>query len=369
MQKQRMLFSSAQEICIDGLNSTQIGNELNARISSAVSEQRKQGQDMIVVLALQQENMGTADFQSIQGALEATIDAEQDKSSPRLTGAFVFDSDENARLSGTIENKVLWCPARAPDPVPPNAPRPKPNESQKHCEVQTSQTTLATLGPFSLGTIPILPTREAYLDFLNSYSKEQAGSMKDLTFLAPSQTPETQVVKLEKGKKKATFRNGEIFSARPEHAFSYCAPKGQNDNLVFRYSPTDQPRPLSSLAISHLAAPSPSYELGLSWSFPFLTRLTYETSLAGKATAFGASIPFGINNSSESFYGEQNWLKQTYDLSKTLVQCEENCNFPAFDSAGVYNVRKAWKELYTSICHEPLFPQGAPGQESDPYDP
>lgn len=369
MQKQRLLVEDdGTEVCLDGLDSQGAARELADAFSRELNEERAAGKDMVVSLAYHHDEESSAQWRSgIQIALAKVLTAEKAKSSPRLTGAFVFDSDGETTLGEDLKRLVLWCPAKKP-PRLKGKPIPPKDESQKACEVQPSLGTLAKLGPLSIAAIPIFPTRPQYLDYVKDYGAAQAGKMRALTFLAPSHTPATDVVALGEFA-QATFRDNETVQATREQGFSYCGTGEKTDPFVFRSSPTAIPQRLSELAVVHATEPSPSYEIGLQWEFPFLTRLRYEAVLAGSASAFGASFPFGIRNSTSEYYGESDWLKARHSLANVIVQCRRFCTHPPFDSAGVYNARLSWKSFHANVCDRSLRPVAAPGREESPYDP
>jgi hypothetical protein len=384
MQKQRLGLADEQvpDVCLDDVNAEALTERFAALLGDDVNARRAQGADMMAVVAFHHdETVSTGQdalSSALQAALSKVIAVERAKSSPRLTGAFVFDSDATVTLSDTLKREVLWCPAKERIRRLPNgAPPPVPTESQEACEVLPGSGTLLTLGPLSLGTIPILPTRESYLNFIKTYSAEQAGRMKSMTFLAPTRTAQTEVV-FEGDYGQVTFRDGEVITATAEQAFSYCTPDDGGDAYRFRAQRTGiggisgSPRsgsPLGRLPESHRAAPATTYDLGLAWDFPFLTRLQYEAVLSGAAKVFGAAVPFGVRNSASSEYGEKSWLKTKHNLRNVLVQCERFCTHPPFDSAGVYNVRLSWRDYYAGVCHAPKQAEGGAGQEGSPYDP
>ena len=114
-------------------------------------------------------------------------------------------------------------------------------------------------------------------------------------------------------------------------------------------------------------SPAPQYQLGLFWDFPFLLRLQYEVVIAGAASAYSLTVPFGLSLSSQAYYGANLWQAQSFDLSTVLLQCTRFCNDPTFDSAGVYQVLAPFDRIYQNQCYRPLYP--APGDGGFPLDP
>jgi hypothetical protein len=194
------------------------------------------------------------------------------------------------------------------------------------------------------------------LNFIDKYSDDQAGHTVSLTFLAPERTPSSENVRVgDFG--VATFFNNEAVSAAPEDAFSYCAGGDpRSEAVVFRLAPGEDPLPLSALPEIHQAAPQLSYALGLLWDFPYLSRLEYELTIAGAASAFSLTVPFGISSTSEKYFGTELWSSGDFPLANTLTQCTRFCDHPTFDSAGVYQVQAHFRGTYGDTCYRPLYP-------------
>jgi hypothetical protein len=191
--------------------------------------------------------------------------------------------------------------------------------------------------------------------------------MRELLFLAPERTPISQNVEIgDFG--VATFFNNEILTAAPGDAFSYCRSEDPRVSaVVFRTELTPDPLPLELLPEAHEAVPQSSYELGLLWDFPFLLRLQYEVVIAGAASAFSLTVPFGITTSDEAYYGTELWQGGEFPLSNTLLQCTRFCDHPTFDSAGVYNVGTSFRGSFRKQCYRPRYP--VPSDGGFPLDP
>jgi hypothetical protein len=297
----------------------------------------------------------------LEQALEAALVPELGKSSPRVSGAFVFDSYAFTPTRPATSRLVLWCPANLGDDLDQI-----PDTSARQCPLLPDLPDLR-LGPFRVGNLPILPTRAQYLTFIQKYSDAQAGTMKELTFLAPERTPISQNVDLG-GFGVGTFFNNESITAQPEDAFSFC-PGGSPfaSAVIFRFPGLPDAAPLQALPQVHAAFPQPQYFLGLAWDFPFLTRAKYEVVIAGSATAFSLTVPFGVGIASQSYYGNQLWQEPNIPLAQTLLQCTRFCDAPTFDSAGVYNVTAQFRSAYQNQCYRPIFPE--PGDGGFPHDP
>jgi hypothetical protein len=103
------------------------------------------------------------------------------------------------------------------------------------------------------------------------------------------------------------------------------------------------------------------------WEFPYLLRMEYKASVAGAISAFGFSVPFGLNSEAESYYGSAMWTVDEFSLENNLVQCDRYCDHATFDSAGVYHVTDDFRSTYADTCYLPDYP--APGDHGFPLDP
>lgn len=361
MQVQRLLLENSPEICIDDWRAPDFADQLATRLRARIDEVRAQGRDMVLSLSLHHDDASGQLAGRIEAALEQILTFERDKSTPRVSGAFVFDSMGYAVVRTPLKHLVLWCPAELEDDLDTLPPA-----AQRSCPLLPDNPDL-NLGPFRFSALPILPTRAQYLTFIGKYSEGQAGKMRELLFLAPERTPISQNVQVGDFA-VATFFNNELLTAAPDDAFSYCRSEDARVSaVVFRTALSPDPVPLQLLPELHHEAPQSSYALGLLWDFPFLLRLEYEFIVAGAASAFSLTVPFGISSSSEAYYGTELWQGGEFPLSNTLLLCTRFCDHPTFDSAGVYNVGTSFRESYRQQCYRPRYP--APGDGGFPLDP
>ncbi|HEX8819581.1 MAG TPA: hypothetical protein VF794_06620 [Archangium sp.] len=356
IQVQRLLLAGAPEICIDNWRTTDFAAELAARFRARIDEVRAQGQDMVLTLALHHDEPSGKLADVIEQALEQTLTYERDKSSPRVSGAFVFDSFAHTLGRAPLKSLVLWCPANLDvDDLDQIS-----DQSQHSCALLPDIPDIK-LGPFRLNTLPILPTRAQYLRFVEKYSEAQAGHMRGLQFLAPERTPISENIQVgDFG--LITFFNNETLTAAPSDVFSHCMSGNPlASHVVFRSPLSPDPLPLETLPELHEATPQPAYALGLLWEFPFLTRLEYEFFIAGTASAYSLTVPFGIPTKETEDYGAKMWLENEFPLDATLLQCTRFCDHPTFDSGGVYNVTLGFRASYLNQCYAPRYPVPADG--------
>ncbi|MCK6506935.1 hypothetical protein L6R53_26785 [Myxococcota bacterium] len=378
MQRQRLQMEDLEPTCIDQWDQDGFAERLASRFAQEIEATRALGSDMVLVVGLHRDDEGVAEV--VEQALALVVPPERDKTSPRVAGAFVFDSLVRA-VADELAPTTLWCPASAWSE----------RVSTVGCAVLPDEATLE-LGPLTIGALPVLPSREQYLDFLETWPEGYAGQVDALTLRAPEFSATSQHVDLgEYG--AVTFLDGEAVDAEPTQAFSWC-PSAEAAPVLFR-SPFMQTQAfqdavsqacedgqlseeeclvaeqgmltLDWLAPWHNANPEARYELGLYWDFPFLLRMDYTTWAAGSVSAFGLSIPFGLAEPGQTWLGTQTWLAESFDLSEVVTRCSRYCDHPTFDAAGVYNVTAPFRETYVSSCYGPTYP--APGDGGFPDDP
>lgn len=383
MQRQRLQMEDTPTTCTDDWQQDGFVEDLVARMSSAVAGARPGGEDMVLVVGLHQDEPGLA--RAVEDALAEVVPQERHQSTPRLAGAFVFDSDARGLSLPALAPATLWCPADIDfDSTVPDA-------SVRTCAIAPDNPNFE-LGPFTFGTIPILPDRDGYLTFLQDYTEAQAGEVLSLRYRVPEFAATSDHVDLgEFG--VVTFLNDERISAQEDHAFSHC-PTRDAPPVVFRSEIMQSEEFLALLAEAcdagevpqqlceaegtglltldllpqwHRTLGESDYELGLYWDFPFLLRMRFETVAAGNVSAFGLTVPFGLASNGRQFLGTTVWQADEFELEDRLAQCTRFCGHPTFDNAGVYHPRQTFTSRYARTCYRPDHPR--PGDGGFPRDP
>lgn len=382
MQRQRLQLGNIPVTCIDDWEEEGFEEGLTVLFREAIEDRRTLGQDMVLVIGLHRREDGVAEM--LERVLRELVPPERAGSTPRLAGAFVFDSEGFSQNLPRVAQSTLWCPAGLGLDQFPDA-------SGFTCPVKFDLP-IPPLGPLSFDTLPILPNRDDYLEFLQTYSESQAGSVELVRYLTPEFTPTSDHV--DNGFfGVATFLNGEQISAENQDAFSYCEQE-EGVPIVFRSPLMESPLftnlielqcltgelpadfcvnaaqgllPLSWLPFWHNVARESDYQIGLNWDFPFLMRVNYRAVLGGAVSAFGFSVPFGFGQSSEGYFGTPFWLADEFPMEDELLQCTAFCSNPTFDGAGVYNVLDRFRSTYSDRCYRPNYP--SPGDSGFPLDP
>lgn len=364
MQRQRILGAAVEPICIDDWMRDGIEDRLVTRIREDIDRVRADGSDMIVVIGIHH------DTPTIRAPIEAAIARimvdEEQRNTPRMAGAFVFDSYGHTVDDAVVGRTTVWCPALIDRDIEDEEDLLDLGLSSFACAVpDPALPTSLGLGPFDLGVLPILPTRSRYLDFINTFSEDQAGTVKDLIFRVPERPASAQHFEVPPFG-SATFFNDEVISADNDDAFSFC----ENDEyigFVFRTPLTPDVLPVQVLPAWHSQTKEGTYRLGLVWEFPFLMRIEYEVIASLAVSAFSATLPLGLGFDAEDMLGSQLWMAERFPMEKTLTQCRRFCPHPTFDSAGVYQVRQLFDPDYAETCYAPVYPmRGDSGFPRDP---
>lgn len=381
MQRQRLLVGDLAPICTEDWDSPGFVDALVVAFTDAIEAARPDGEDMVLVVGLHQDEAGVAE--AVQEALAEVVPEERLRASPRLVGAFVFDSDGDGLGLSELARSTLWCPTTATGSDVSTA--------SLTCAIAPDNPDLE-LGPFSFGMLPILPSREMYLEFIDTYSEAQAGEVTSLSFRTPEFATTSDHVDVG-DYAVVSFLNDELVSADAEDAFSHCVTEEQ-PFVVFRSEALQSDAfqaqiaqactdgtlaeelcvfaalgmlPVEMLPEWHDMAREGSYELGLAWDFPFLLHVEFETYVAGSVTAFGLSVPFGVAANGESYLATAMWTTDVFSLERELTQCTRFCDHPTFDSAGVYQVSLPFRSTYANSCYVPDFPEV--GDSGFPLDP
>ena len=376
MQRQRLLLGPLPTTCTDDWQQPGWYESLVVELREEVERTRVLGDDMVLVIGLHHDDDALADL--LEDALDAIVPAERHRSSPRLAGAFVYDSTSHEVSLDSLAPVALWCPAELPLAELPDV-------SARSCPTLPDEPEL-DLGPLSFGTLPVFPNRDEYLEFLDDFGKRQAGEMLEQRFRVPEFAATSDHVDLgDFG--VVTFLNGEAISSDADDAFSFCLPE-EPAPIIARSTLMEVPvvrdaiiqgcrsgqlppgvcevgrtglLPIEALPDWHDLAGEDAYELGLFWDFPFLLRLEYEARVAGSVTALGFTVPFGLGTPTEAFYGAQTWLDDEFSLTDVLTQCRRWCDHPTFDGAGVYQLGDSFWPSYAQRCYRPAFPQRGDG--------
>ncbi len=379
MQRQRLGLGDLAPICVDDVGDAGFTERLIVALTDAVEAERPAGNDMVLVIGVHQDDDRVSE--ALEEALSAILPEERHRSSPRLAGAFVFDSVAYSLSGSVLGPSTLWCPASTAGATVGDIN----DASLRACAVAPDDLQIE-LGPFTFGTLPILPSRDAYLEFIEDFSENQAGEVTSYTIRTPEFSVTSEHTDLgDFG--VVTFLDDERINSAPDEAFSYCVTEDpwiiffRSDLLVSEAVQAilaqacelgqlpEETCALASLGLLPIALlpdwhqqfGEAGYKLGLFWDFPFLLHMEYQAVAAGSVAAFGFSVPFGLAADGEQYLGGALWTMDQFAVDKQLTQCTRFCDHPTFDSAGVYHVTDSFTATYGSTCYRPSYPETADG--------
>jgi hypothetical protein len=352
MQIQRLLVAGEPVICIDDFLAIGFSDRLTSTFKTRIDERRTEGKDMVLVLVLNHDDTTGRLARNLEAALDRVLVPERDKSSPRVSGAIIFDSTARKVVSTTLKQLVLWCPSVARSPFDLDAD----SQSDRDCPVVPDQPDLV-LGPFKLNQLPVLPTRQQYETFVKKYSAAQTGSMKKITYKAPERSAVSENIPVGEFGVITKFNN-ETITAAPEDAFSFCPSEdpAASRTVVQAVGSPGTIVQLQSLPQLHRQSPFTIYALGLAWESPFLIFAEYETRSAIAASVATFTVPFGIVGTAERYFGAEQWKRDLFPLADALAQCTRYCDHPTFDSSGVFQPGARFRDAFGDQCYRPKFP-------------
>jgi hypothetical protein len=354
MQIQRLLLAGEPEICIDDFLAAGFTARLESSFKTRIDQRRTEGNDMVLVIAIHHDDTTGRLGRLIEAALERVLVPERDKSSPRVSGAFLFDSAAYRLTSNRLKQLVLWCPSRLLSMFDLDT---VPSESERDCALVPDQPDLM-IGPLRLSQLPIQPTRQQFETFVMKYTTAQTGRMKKLVYRAPERSALSENIPVGEFGLITKFNN-ETISAAPTDAFSFCV---SDDPAADRtvVQPIGSPGTLvqlEALPELHKQLGFPLYALGLAWESPFLVFAEYETRTAIAASVATFTLPFGIVGTGERYFGAEQWKRDFFPLADALAQCTRYCDHPTFDSSGVYQPGARFRDAFGKQCYRPVFPQ------------
>lgn len=291
--------------------------------------------------------------QIVATTLQNKISEEQRLASPRLAGAFVYDSQAaNARPIAPGPG-VIWCPrlggdgsAGAPSEGSLNGANCTPTSGGR-----------VELGPFNfLVAMGPFPTMTAFLEYRARYGEEGRVGSPRLQMRAVHASEASQ-----SDGSSSTFLDGQSVTAAPGESVRFCRERDSSyllDSLAFRrQGAAAEPAMDVSQAQTLLARPAEAVVLnvGLRWSHPFFGALEYDSPIRGRV--FG-TIPIEDNVRSAQQFGDARWTRPRWDVGPLIQRCLRHCSHPYFDEAGVYQVQSAW--IAGRSCPQPKYPEPAP---------
>ncbi|MGA1355035.1 MAG: hypothetical protein ACO32I_09725, partial [Candidatus Limnocylindrus sp.] len=172
LQLQRMLMDESHSHCVDDFEDDNFWARISGLLRARLDEERSSGEDMALVIALQRADNNQLLPQRIAVALSEVMASEREKSSPRLAGIFVYDSDSYVGGSTGFQTTTLWCPSSfGGDDLDFIS-----DSGVRDCGL-SSELELPINDSLRISTLPVLPTRRQYETFVAKYGEQALGSM------------------------------------------------------------------------------------------------------------------------------------------------------------------------------------------------
>ncbi len=318
----------------------------NARIAHAAERH-----DFIFAVVMNHRlNSEFLAFQQIVAEeLNAIVATEFFKISPRLAGAFVYDSNAYFENSHLTKNNIIWCPQDL------SIESKKSSETYDrgiNCLIDDGKLFKSALLNFliPMGPFPSLATYESYY---NQYGDKGFTKAPRLEIRS---VPINEHSLLDFSS-LTTFFEAQTLNFAPGESLRICLEKpevAQLFDLKFKAtSSIASPMDVGSLALAiNSGSGSGDYLIGVNWNYPFIGNLHYDLPVNGSILGV---IPFQKSLKSQRAIGDAIWNRRKWQIGPLMQKCVRFCDYPYFDEAGVYQIRSNWNETH-SPCLLPKIP-------------
>lgn len=297
---------------------------INARLSSQILEFRK-------IIALK---------------LAERIRAENGLISPRLVGAFVYDSQAADPEVAGVNQQIVWCP---------RLEKPGQDESEANCTPRAIGD--VNIGPFNF-LIPMgpFPTLDLFVHYQNKYG--DSGRTREPEFQIRAVTTNQNSVSDQANDQLFTFFDGHRLELAQGERLRFCRDRDDTnvlDKLVFREGQVRGRSPVINLdqAQSRLDhGQTNTLNVGIRWQSPFIGAFSYRSPIEGKVLKF---IPFSTSVANKQQLGDETWNRPRWDIGALTQKCLRYCEQPFFDEAGIYQLKEIWTEA--GRCPNPRIPE------------
>ncbi len=332
-------FQLGQESIFSANLQTLLLQKLEAARAAAAGS----GGDLFFTVILNHRLGAEFDFMQsiVQSRLNDIIFAEAGKISPRLVGAFVYDSNENFSPKATGNPALIWCPR-----VRQKSEKDNLQDGGVNCITDHSGgidlTLLSAVAP--MGPFPNLTSFETYVAKWGT-----GGLLKQVEFKIRSVPAGASTV--QDSENQVTYFDSVRLSILPGHGARVCSENDDGstlDSLRFLNSTSTHPYPLTAAdADASLRVGNQSFRVGIEWEFPFLISVEYREKLSGTILGF---VPFSATGKTNKLLGEPKWNRANWDLGSYFQKCDQFCDHPFFDSAGTYQVSTSWRADRLGNC-------------------
>lgn len=316
------------------------------------------GADFIFVVAINHKLSPVVRtfHETIATALAQRIARELALSSPRLVGAFVYDSQSADLRKIPQAPGITWCPRDER----------KGSADAANCSPLVGGE--VSFGPLNF-IIPMgpFPTLSSYVNYVAKYGDEGKSHDPKLN-LQSVQTNGSSVTHGLTGDQDrsaggiVTFFDGERLSLGAGEGVKFCRNRDNEhllDQFAFRENGTGRDAKILSAKEAQAFVQDrdrgTALDVGLRWNSAYVGSFSYELPVRGHVFGF---IPLSTTVRSSMPFGDPRWSRKRWNLGSLLQRCVRFCHHPTFDEGGTYQVTQSWSSL--TACPNPRPPEPAP---------
>lgn len=313
--------------------------------------------DFIFTVAL--NHRLNADFklfhQIVAGELATAIGTEKVKISPRLVGAFVYDSTPYEYMAPGAVTGLVWCPQMPPKKREGKEDNTRDNFNSANCIADEGGELDLNVINFRIPLGPF-PTMETYENYYRKYGDK--GLSRNPRFLVRS--VQTNANSVQGSEQLVTFFDGERVNVGKGQGLRACSERDSGsllDSIAIRSrNDTDQPvLPLNQAgSLLNLGDIDRVIDFGVSWDHAFWGGVSYESPVYGKVMKF---IPLRKTFNGHRAIGDRIWTLEKFDLGPLMQKCVRYCDNPYFDEGGQYQLGETWRDSSGGNCIQAKIPE------------
>jgi hypothetical protein len=353
------LGKTAIDACFSVGGEDQFASDLERVLNRKIADARLAGEssDFIFVIAINHRLTPIIRrfHQIISDKLNDKVTQEKSMVSPRLVGAFVYDSSPLEERGISPGAGIIWCPQLDP------SIKGQESAAAGSANCVGYRGGRADLGIFNF-VIPMgpFPTLDTYESHVREFGDRGRARNPQLLF----QSVRTDVNSLNVLDKTLTFFDGERISVREGEGMRFCLERDEEgvlNNLVFRARIEGESEPQiltlsQTMPLAKSGAAQVNFDLGIQWEQPFWGGVTFEMPVEGKVLSV---IPMSLTGQGQQKLGDPKWQRIDWKVGALVQRCTRFCDHPFFDEAGTYQVNSTWRESWGS-CPQPRYPEPQP---------
>ena len=349
------------DICFRVGQETQFGRDLATLLSSQLNAAKTSvaGANDFIFVVLLHHNF-SSEFKLVQATIARSlyqlINNDQTAVSPRLVGAFVYDSNVNFQPTSIQSKNIIWCPQTLPKELVAGA---NPLATQNCTLTPTSKINLQVIN-FIIPLGP-LPSQEQYLKYVNDYGDSGIAKNPAIEFLSVPNGANTRT----NTDSQTTYFDGERYSIAQGEYAKVCRDRVTADFFNFVLREENGGAEIAAVATDAVNAKwlsdeaAADYRIGISWAAPYFGVVRYKSAVInGQVPGVKGSesiLPFNRSFSQNLPLGDGTWQKENWSFGAYTQKCGRFCDNPYFDNAGTYQLNTTWRSDLVN-CPSPRYP-------------